>query len=73
MVEMDDTEIGVMAPEAGSFFLAAVDSIMILQIATAVLVATTGVVLAAAMALTAVAPAAIGKNQNQFKVIMKRQ
>lgn len=73
MAAMDDTRIGVMAQEAGSFSLAAADSIMILQIAMAILVATIGVVLVAAMASTAAAPAEIGKKQNQFKAIMKRQ
>ena len=73
MAAMDDTEIGVMAPEAGSFFLAAEGLIMILQIAIAGLVATIGVVLVAAMASTAVALAAIGKKQNQIKAIMERQ
>ena len=73
MAEMDDTRIGVMAQEAGSFSLVAEDSIMILQIAVAILEVTTGVVLVVAMVLTAVAPAVIGKKQNQFKVTMKRQ
>lgn len=73
MAAMDGTKIGVMAQAVGSFSLAAADSIMILQIAVATPEATTGVVLVVATALTAVAPAAIGKNQNEFKVIMKRR
>ena len=67
MVAMADTRIGVMAQAAGSFSQAAADSIMILQIAVAILVATIGAVLVAAMALTAVAQAAIGKELKQYK------